>query len=326
METLNENYCSHCGRSVAPLDTPHVDRDCDRCGRKVYLVESGEGGRGIRVEEGDMFTLPPGSISFSLDPREGGRMTKAGLKWFIQKLMTAGRPESAADLEELLAHYEEVGKDCLGESELLSDLELDREEDQEDMWRRLRENQHSQEFWAGVMLACTANIREILDDNDDADIGIKKALWDMYHAVIAHSLFTVKGEHFEEILWQGYSTYRFLTQVEQATVQTSSEARALSQLQELLGDIDEEVVYTWMEDDRPIGPRIGVEGVPEETLRALCRYHLDHLEREREEMRRKEEAERKHRELIAKYISVAIAASPVIGGGVWWLLKLLGWI
>jgi hypothetical protein len=64
-------FCGQCGRSLVPLDVPHVERPCGECGRSVYLVERSEEG-GIQVRERDKFTIPGDWLTMSLDPAKQG--------------------------------------------------------------------------------------------------------------------------------------------------------------------------------------------------------------------------------------------------------------
>jgi hypothetical protein len=55
-------------------------------------------------------------------------------------------------------------------------------------------------------------------------------------------------------------------------------------------------LHTWVEDEKPIGGRIGVSGLPEETLRAMAKYHLAQFERKRQEVLQAKEDTRKEEE------------------------------
>jgi hypothetical protein len=82
-------YCDQCALSLIPLAVPHVARTCKTCRKTVHLVEQGEGGVGIKVRQGDSFTIPAGWLTLSLDLRKSpGRFARPGLTWFVQQLLT----------------------------------------------------------------------------------------------------------------------------------------------------------------------------------------------------------------------------------------------
>jgi hypothetical protein len=100
-------YCDRCGRSLLPLDVPHVRRQCEECGKTIHLVDRGDGEKGIRVQPGDAFTLPADWLRLSLDPRKSrGRFTRFGAAWFVKTVLTGDIPRDPSKLGRLLDQYE----------------------------------------------------------------------------------------------------------------------------------------------------------------------------------------------------------------------------
>jgi hypothetical protein len=61
-----ERYCSQCGRSLVPLSVPHLSAECADCGKTVHFVRVGPDG--IKVEEGERFTIPADTFRFRSIP------------------------------------------------------------------------------------------------------------------------------------------------------------------------------------------------------------------------------------------------------------------
>jgi hypothetical protein len=53
-----------------------------------------------------------------------------------------------------------------------------------------------------------------------------------------------------------------------------------------LKKVNDAVLYACAHDDEPVGPRIGVVGLPKTTLKALCSYEIERRGVERERMRK----------------------------------------
>jgi hypothetical protein len=322
---LEERYCSHCGHSVVPLNKPHVERPCATCGRKFYVIELGKDGKGIKVRKGDKFTIPAASIRMSLDPKISNQFYRPGLLWFVQMLIAARQPKSVAELDSLLDYYIELGEGHLRKSPILEGLDIDSEEDGEEIWNRLSDDKSKQEFFAGLMSAMARSVKESISNiNAESPVDAHKIALHMYYATLAHSLLTVKDKHFEEILWQGYQAYKFLTKVDDASAQTPAEVQALKKLQTLFEKQDEAVLHIWLTDGRPIGPRLGIEGIPEETLRAQCEYYHDQFERRRREERQAKEDEHEGRELKIKYVGVGAVAATAFISVIGLILRIVG--
>lgn len=117
-------------------------------------------------------------------------------------------------------------------------------------------------------------------------------------------LFEVGDFDFEETLWQGHQAHIFLTKVQDASVQTPAQAQAIEKLQPLFERQTEITLHTWVEDEKLIGERIGVSGLPEETLRAMAKYYLKQFERNRQDALQTKEDKRKEEEARRQELTV----------------------
>jgi hypothetical protein len=107
--------CEQCKHIKDYPDLPHCVRKCEHCGRIMQVREPGDHGIGLRVREGDQFTLPAGSIRLSLDPRlSSGQFTKKGLHWF-GKFMILNQLPDKSKRESMSAELETAANLCLDE-------------------------------------------------------------------------------------------------------------------------------------------------------------------------------------------------------------------
>lgn len=58
-----------------------------------------------------------------------------------------------------------------------------------------------------------------------------------------------------------------------------TEAKAIERAGGIFSDAKERDLFIYAHDEEPVGPRIGVEGVAESTLKTLARYEWDRRER-----------------------------------------------
>src|SRR5258705_10787003 len=131
------------------VDTPHVIRKCEACGREMRVWEPGKHGIGIQIRKGDQFTIPKGWLEISANPLRGrGQLTKAGLQWFAKLIFLGDLPRQAEQIEEVISKNE---SDCLAilkGSEAIEGLDIENPEDLEKIYERLKDNQESAEWFA----------------------------------------------------------------------------------------------------------------------------------------------------------------------------------
>jgi hypothetical protein len=314
-ENLPERFCSHCGLSLIPLDRPHVARSCATCEKTVHVVEPGEGGKGIRVQAGDSFIIPAGSIKLSLDPAAGGRLFRHGVAFLAKQFIYSSAPNKAEDLARLLDSYAKDADAILKASEHLKDLDLDSEDGSNRALEILQEKKETRD-WYALLLGSFARLAQDSLESGDA----RQAAWATYHATAAHSMTVILERTFEQTLWRGYLANRVVYEAASAASQTPGEAEALRELEPLFQRLDEATLHAWVESGLPVGPRIGVTSLPEELIVALAKFHLTGFQRRREDERRERDENRFIRDLRVKWTTVGIAAT----GAVVTLLKALG--
>lgn len=295
----HERFCSWCGLSLVPLSSNvnySVSKSCTECGKTIYTQSApAENGQGLVVKPGESLhvLIEP----FSLSPRQEWSFSRDGLLLIVRNLLAAGEPKSEAELETLLKFYKDKAELFLKNSPLLAELDWDNENDADEIYTRLTQDKNRREFFALKMLFLSQKVEQAVAENN-----VRQTAWAMYHASMAHCFFEMGDFDFEEILWQGHQAHVFLTKVQDASVQTPAQAQAIEKLQPLFERQTEITLHTWVEDKNPIGERIGVSGLPEETLRAMTKYHLNQFEQKRQDAlqtkgdkRKEEEARRQER-------------------------------
>ena len=120
---------------------------------------------------------------------------------------------------------------------------------------------------------------------------------------------------FEETLWQGHQARVFLAKVQDVSTQNPAQVQAIQKLQPLFERQSEVTLHTWVTDEKPIGERIGVTGLPEETLKSMAQHYLNQFERNRQyasqakEDRRQEEEARRQEKIRWNPILTALISS-----------------
>ncbi|MDP9419441.1 MAG: hypothetical protein M3P53_04730 [Actinomycetota bacterium] len=280
-----QRFCGQCGRSVVPLAVPHVERPCDECGKPVFLVEPGEGGKGIRVREGDKFTIPAGWLTMSLDPaKTTGRFFRPGVTWFVTQLMAGELPSQPHDVAAYLDKLKSNADAVLGASERLSHLDLESEADAEKAIKLLEQDRDTIEWWAFMVGTFAAVLL------DEVQSGAPPGpILQAVRMQAAHSMLVFK-QSLEEHVWTGYKHTRLIYDIASASARTPEDAEKIQALRPLFSQLDEDVLHAWVEGDVDIGPRLGVTGVDEPLLKGLAKYHLSVFDRRR----RESELEREH--------------------------------
>ena len=138
-------------------------------------------------------------------------------------------------------------------------------------------------------------------------------LWSELCARRPRSHLTIVTEPlFEQTLWRGYLANQVVYEAAAAASQTPAEAEAIKRLEPLFRNLDEATLHIWVESKLPIGPRIGVKGLPEEVLSALARWHLASFQREREQALRNASERRANWELRLKWLGVGLAVPTAV--------------
>lgn len=313
--TSIERYCAQCGRSLIPLDVPHLSAECADCGKTVHFVRTVPDGTGIQVEKGERFTIPAGFIQLSLDPASRGKLFRPGLSFLLKQFFIGNYPKEPKDIVPFAKNLDDEADAILKSSERLKGLDLDKEVDAKAAIEKLKEDQESRDWHAMTMGAFSQSVTEAIEKKDALS-----AAWSGYMLGIVRGLTIVTEPLFEQTLWRGYLANQVVYEAAAAASQTPGEAEAIKKLEPLFRKLDEATLHTWVESKLPIGPRIGVKGLPEEILSALAKWHLASFQREREQAIRNASERRANWELRLKWMTFGLAVAGAIFSG----LKLVG--
>jgi hypothetical protein len=192
--------CDQCGRSLAPLPVPHIKRQCKECGKTVHVVEPGEGGKGVRIREGDQFVIPADFIRMSLDPSQStGQFFRGGVSVFVNMLYFEGMPTTAEGLDLLLQQYEEQADRVVRGSSLLKDLDIDDPDDGKKAFELVKQRDDLPEWWAVVVSSHVQLVRDYIQAGDP-----RKAAHAMGILANARAML-IFLQNLEETVWRGYT-------------------------------------------------------------------------------------------------------------------------
>ncbi len=253
-----ERYCSRCGRSLLPLDVPHLSTECADCGKTIHFVRT--------APDGERFTIPAGFIQISLDPASRGKLFRPGLAFLLKQLFLGNHPKEPTEFSAFVGQLRNDADSLLKGSERRKGLDLDKESDAKVAIEKLKDNQESREWHAMSMGALSQVVDEAIATGDST-----RAAWSGYMLGTVRGLTIVAEPLFEQTLWRGYLANQVVYEAAVAASQTRGEAEAIKKLEPLFRKLDESTLHTWIESKLPIGPRIGVKGLPEEIVSALVR-------------------------------------------------------
>lgn len=310
-----ERYCAQCGRSLIPLDVPHLSTECTECGKTVHFVRVAPNGTGIKIEKGERFTIPAGFIQISLNPNSRGKLFRPGLSFLLKQLFLGNHPTEPQNFVSFAKSVNDEADAILKSSERLKGLDLDKEGDAKTAIERLEEDQQSRDWHAMTMGAFCQSVTKAIDKQDALS-----SAWSAYMLGTVRGLTIVTEPLFEQTLWRGYLANQVVYEAAAAAAQTPGEAEAIKRLEPFFQKLDEAILHTWVESKLPIGPRIGVKGLPEEILFALAKWHLASFQREREQTQRNASERRANWELRLKWMTFGLGVASVIFSG----LKFVG--
>lgn len=281
----------------------------------VHFVRTAPNGTGIQVEKGERFTIPAGFIQISLDPASHGKLFRPGLSFLLKQFFIGNYPKEPKDFVSFARILNDEADAILKSSERLKGLDLGKEVDAKAAIEKLKEDQESRDWHAMTMGAFSLSVTEAIDKKDALS-----AAWSGYMLGIVRGLTIVTEPLFEQTLWRGYLANQVVYESAAAAARTPGEAEAIKRLEPLFRKLDEATLYTWVKSKLPIGPRIGVKGLPEEILSALAEWHLVSFQSEREHAIRNANERRANWELRLKWMTFGLAVAGAIFSG----LKFIG--
>ena len=325
--TTEERYCPQCGQSCVPLTIPYISKECTDCGRTIHFIRHAPEG-GVKIEAGERFTIPAGFMKLSLDPAARGKLFRPGLKFLLKQLFIGGHPKDTDDIVEFAKELDKGVDEYLNNCQRLDGLNMSKPEDVERAYEILKGDTDSRDWH--VMLKgffCGGVIHSIQESN------APRAAWAGYMLGSIRGLTIVTEPLFEQTLWRGYLANQVVYEAAVAASHTPAEAEALRQLQPLFQKLDEATLHAWVESGLPIGPRIGVTALPEELVKALAKFQLVTIQRERgdaqqaekdrrDEARQATKDRRENIELKIKWLTLGVATAGAVGAA----LKVGGWL
>ena len=197
--------CKKCKNIVDQRDIPHVIRQCEGCGRKLYIHEPGAHGIGFKIEKGDKVVIPKEFLKLSLNPlKSSGQLTRYGLHWFSEKIHLEELPSMKNKIDGEIDRLEERCNQILGNSCLLNGLDISNSADSKQVIDKLKKNQDSVEWLALNMGTFISILRDSMKQND-----IQQTVWAMGCVERFRSMILFK-EHLEEVVWMGQSAKRIV--------------------------------------------------------------------------------------------------------------------
>lgn len=189
----------------------------------------------------------------------------------------------------------------------LAGLDIHNQDNAEIVIDKLKEHQESREWHAMLMGAFSQEVAESVDNQDTL-----QAAWSGYMLGTSRRLTIVTEPLFEQTLWRGYLANQVVYEAAAAASQTPGEAESIKKLEPLFRNLNEATLHAWVESGLPIGPRLGINGLPEEILSALARWHLASFQREREQRLRDASERRANWELRLKWLGFGLGVPTVV--------------
>lgn len=303
---IPERFCSYCARKLVPLETPHLSSDCAQCGRTSYYVRHDAASGGIKIEAGEKFIIPAGFIKLSLQPSPQSKLFRSGLPFLLKQFFLCSHPKTADDFPSFLETLSMEAEDILKSSPVLSGLNFENETDAAVVFDHLKEKTETREFYAASMGALVQEVSQAIDESD-----AQQSAWAGYMLGTIRGLTIVTEPLFEQTLWRGYLANDVVYEAISAASRTPAEAEAIKLVAPLFQRLDEMTLHTWVDSQLPIGPRVGIKDLPEETLLALAKWHLSSFQRHREDDIRAAGERRATWELRLKWLGTGLAIPAV---------------
>lgn len=164
------------------------------------------------------------------------------------------------------------GLDCIQHCDLETNEEVEEA-------AKILEQEGLTTYWYN--LARSSSLRHCYEaiENGNALIAASCA----HRASVFKEFSLLEDEHLKEILWHGYNCYIDLARNQGATQYSVKEQRLIKVISPKIRGLTNDLIYTFVNDGLAIGTRMGVNGISEETLKALLTYELEEREKDRED-------------------------------------------
>ncbi len=281
---MSDNFCSSCGLSLNPLTGFYVSRDCEDCGKKVYSVKAGEGGKGIQVNKGDSFHISSGTIKLSLKPTKGIGLFRGGIPFLIDILLSSGRPQKVEETSNLFKTYSAFADNLIESDPRFEGINLKSEDECIKAFDEVSKDKQDKTFRAFLLdMYSQQTVKAIAEGDAEA------AAFHSHFATTLHTRIHMMGD-FEDTLWRGYLANKVVYEAAQALCVTPEEEEAVGILSEKFTEASDEILQSWEHSKKPIGPLIGVTGLPEDRIKSLIKWHIA----SRQQVKEDRKWERKH--------------------------------
>jgi hypothetical protein len=219
----------------------------------------------------------------SLNPSDNSRFFRPGLEFFLKQIFL----EKNVQDDELVERFKELevnidaelnGLDCI------QHCDLETNEGVEEATNILQQEGLTT-YW--YSLARSSSLRHCYEAIESGNALIAASC--AHRASIFKEFSLLEDEHLKEILWQGYNCYFDLAKSQGATQDSIKEQRLIKVISPKIKVLTNDLIYTFVNDGLAIGIRIGVNGVSEETLKALLKHELEEREKDREDEFRERE-------------------------------------
>jgi hypothetical protein len=290
-------FCSECGLSLVNLNTWCSSRQCGDCGKEVFFVRRAENG-GIKIEQGEKFHIP--SITLSLDPRDGTTFSRYGLESFIKNLFL----EIKLSKDEFIVQLKEIEKRI--DKELLTldcikHVNLETEDGINEALEILEREQLSEYRFNLLRSGCIRQCYLAIESEDTLE-----AVHSHYCADMFKACSILENYHLKEIIWLGYQCYVDFVKNENSTQESSTQQILIANIEPKVASLRNEVLYALAKDGSEIAPRLGVHGIPENTLRSLLDYELEKRKNDRDRYYKDQDLLLKKKENTLKVIGIVI--------------------
>ena len=273
IEEHKPNFCVDCGMSLVKLDSWCSSKPCVDCGKKVFYIRRSEDG-GVRIESGEKFHIP--QLSMSLNPNDNGLFFRSGLESFLKKMFL----EEKITQDELVDRYKQLessideelnGLDCIQHCDLETNKGVEEAS-------KILEQEKLTTYYYNLLRS--SSLRQCYDAIENGEALL--AVYSAHRASIFKEFSLLEDEHLKEILWQGYNCYIDLVRNQGSTQKSINEQRLIKVVSPKIKALTNELIYTFVNDGLEIGSRIGVNGISEESLKALLTHELEERDKDRE--------------------------------------------
>lgn len=283
---IEPNFCSKCGMSLVKLNTWCSSRPCNDCGKEAFFVHRAENG-GLRIEKGDKLHIP--SLAFSLDPSNGSCFSRYGLEGFIKKLFLEQKLSQEEFIEKLKETEKRIDEELMN-LDCIQHVDLESDEGINEALEILGKEKLSEYKFNLLRSSSIRSCYTAIESGDALD-----AAYSTYHAEMFKAYSILEHYHLKEIIWLGYQCYVDLVKNENSTEELSKQKILITNLEPKISSLKSEVLFALAKDGYEIAPRLGVQGVSENTLKTLLEYEISKRDTNKEKYYRDQEIALKNR-------------------------------